>query len=311
MGDSNDFWLPEPVSTMAPEIDGLFYWVTWVSVILFVGVVAGMIFFAFKYRRRSADDLPGVVNENKLLEITWIVIPTILVLITFTWGFKSYIKLGVAPPQSYQIQTVGAQWLWNFTYPNGTTTTNELHVPVGRPVKLIMSSEDVIHSFFVPAFRVKHDVLPGRYTSLWFEATQTGEYDVFCTEYCGTQHAGMLAKVVVHTPEEFQEWLEGAGLPDDLPLPQLGEIVYQQQVCNTCHSLDGTPGVGPTMQGLFGSTETLASGETVEVDENYLRESILQPGAKIVAGYPNVMPATYANLDERQVNALIAFIKEQ
>ena len=224
------------------------------SVVLFVGVVAGMVFFAFKYRRRNADELPGVVNENKLLEITWIVIPTILVLITFTWGFKAYIKLGVAPPQSYQIQTVGAQWLWNFTYPNGTTTTNELHVPEGRPVKLIMSSEDVIHSFYIPAFRVKHDVLPGRYTSIWFEATQTGEYDVFCTEYCGTQHSEMQSLFVAHDPDDYDRWLtEASRWWEGMDPVEAGALLYQKRGCAQCHSVDGSGGIGPTFLGSFGA----------------------------------------------------------
>lgn len=311
MGDKGTVWLPEGLSTLAPEVDSLFYFVLWVSVILFAGVVAAMIYFMIRYRRRDPGEVPAPVKENKWLELSWILIPTILVLVVFNWGFKLFIELGVAPPDSYEIQVTGKQWLWEFEYPNGTRVTNELHVPIGRPVRLVMSSTDVIHSFYVPVFRVKHDVLPNRYTAVWFEATEVGEYDIFCTEYCGTQHSGMLAKVIVQPQEEFNEWLEtGGGNFEDMALPEYGQLLYQQQGCAACHSLDGTPGVGPSFQGLFGRAEELAAGGTVPVDENYLRESILQPQAKIVAGYPPAMP-DYSSLNERQVSALVAFIKEQ
>lgn len=312
MGDSGSLWMPESVSTLAPTIDNLFYFVTWVSTILFIGVVAGMVYLAWKYRRRSAEDVPEPVKESKVLEATWIVLPTLLVLVTFNWGFKAYIQAIVAPPDSYEIQVRGKQWLWEFEYPNGAITTNELRVPIGRPVKMIMSSTDVLHSFFVPAFRVKQDVLPNRYSTVWFQATKEGEYDIYCTEYCGTQHSGMLAKVMVQSQDEFNEWLEsGGGNYDEMPLPEYGEVLYTQQVCNTCHSVDGSQKVGPTFQGLYGKTEQLADGSSVQVDDNYLREAILEPGASIVAGYPNVMPASYGSLNERQVSALIAYIKAQ
>lgn len=310
MGDQGTVWLPDGASTLAPEIDGLFYFVLWASVVLFVGVVAAMTYFAYRYRRRSAADRPQPVLENKFVEISWVVIPTILVLVVFVWGFQSFIKLNVAPPNAYEIQVRGKQWLWDFEYPTGVTTTGELHVPANRPVKLRMSSEDVLHSFFVPAFRVKQDVLPNRYTSVWFEATRVDTFQVYCTEYCGTQHAMMLAKVIVHPQDTYGAWLERAGSDDELSLPELGEQLYTQQACNTCHSVDGSPSVGPTFQGLFGSEEALQDGSTVTVDENYLRESILEPGAEVVQGYQNVMPP-YSGLTERQVSALIAFIEEQ
>ena len=312
MGDNGTVWMPEGASTFAGDIDALFYFVHWSSVILFVGVVAAMCYFAVRYRRRSVEDRPVPVKENKLIEASWIVIPTILVLVVFNWGFRSFITLNVAPPDAYEIIVRGRQWLWEFEYPNGTTTIGELHVPVDRPVRLVMSSEDVIHSFFVPAFRVKHDVLPNRYTSVWFQATRTGEFDIFCTEYCGTQHAGMLGMVVVESQEDFNEWLEsGGGDFDEMPLPEYGEVLYQQQGCNACHSLDGSNLVGPSFQGLYGSQHGLEDGSTVTVDENYLRESILAPAAQIAEGYQPIMPASYSALSERQVSALIAFIEAQ
>ncbi len=311
MGDKGTVWLPEDASTLAPAVDSLFYFVLWVSVILFVGVVAAMVYFAFKYRRRDPHMVPVPVKESKILEISWVIIPAILVLLVFNWGFRLYVELGVPPPNSYEIRVTAKQWLWEFEYPNGTKTTNELHVPVDRPVKLVMSSTDVIHSMFIPVFRVKHDVLPNRYSAVWFEATKMGEYTAFCTEYCGTQHSGMLASVVVHRQDDFENWLETAGgSGEDMPLPEYGQVLYQQQACFTCHSIDGSDKVGPTFQGLFGRSEQLQGGGSVQVDENYLRESILEPNAKIVAGYQPVMPP-YASLNERQVSALIEFIKQQ
>lgn len=304
-------WLPEQVSSLAGEVDALFYFVYWTSVVIFMGVVLTMLYFVYKYRRKSADERPDVVKQSKLIEISWIVVPTILVLIIFNWGFQSFIRLNVAPPDSYQINVTARMWMWEFEYPNGVRSTGELHVPVDRPVRLQMSSEDVIHSFFVPSFRVKMDVLPNRYSSVWFEANEPGEYQVFCTEYCGTQHSNMLAKVIVHTREDFNEWLQSGGGMEDLPLPELGEQLYTQQACNACHTLDGSPSVGPTFQGLYGSTRQFQDGGSAEAEENYLRESILEPGAVVVEGYQNVMPPSYGGLSERQVNALVEFIKEQ
>lgn len=304
-------WLPEQVSTFAADVDSLFYFVYWASVVLFVGVVVTMLYFVYKYRRRSPDERPEIVHQSKWLEASWIIIPAILVLIIFNWGFQGFIRITVAPPDAYQVNVTGRMWLWEFEYPNGVRSTGELHVPVDQPVRLQMSSEDVIHSFFVPAFRMKQDVLPNRYSAVWFEATKPGEYQAFCTEYCGTQHSNMLAKVVVHTREDFEEWLQsGAGL-DDVPLPELGARLHQQQACFSCHSTDGSPSIGPTFQGLFGSTRTFQDGTSTVADENYLRESILEPGAKIVEGYQNLMPPSYGGLSEREINGLIEFIKEQ
>jgi cytochrome c oxidase subunit II len=304
-------WLPEQVSTLAGEIDTLFYFILWTSVLIFAGVVLTMLYFVYKYRRRSPADRTELVVPSKLIEVSWIVVPTILVLIIFNWGFQGFIRLNVAPADAYHINVTGKKWLWEFEYPNGARTVGELHVPADRPVRLQMSSEDVIHSFFIPAFRVKMDVLPNRYTSVWFEATQEGEYQVFCTEYCGTQHSTMLAKVIVHSREGFNEWLQTGGGLDDLPLVELGERLHAQLACGACHSLDGTSGVGPTFQGLYMSQRQFTNGTSAQADENYLRESILQPSALIVQGYQNVMPPSYGGLSERELNALIEFIRAQ
>ncbi len=309
MGDKGTVWLPEQASTLAAEIDGLFYFVYWISVILFVGVIGAMIYFAFKYRSRDGrEHTPAPLPEHKAMEAAWIVIPLILCLLVFTWGFKAFLKQNIPPPNAYPIQVRASSWAWNFTYPNGTSIGTELHVPVDRPVKLTMSSEDVLHSFFVPSFRVKYDVLPNRYTSVWFEATEVGEYDILCTEYCGTGHSGMLGKVIVHTQKEFEEWLQSSGQGDMTPV-EYGEVLFLQQNCQVCHSVDGTPGVGPSMQGLFGRNEQLDDGSSVLADASYIRESIVVPSAKIVAGYPPAMPATYASLQPEQLDALVAYIE--
>ncbi len=309
--ENGTFWLPEQASTIAAEVDWLFYFVLWASLIIFAGVVTAMIYFAWRYKRRHPEERGQLIEENKLLEISWIVAPTILVLLLFTWGFQTFIKMGTAPPGAYEIRVVGQQWNWKFIYPNGTEVSSVLHVPANRPVRLRMSSTDVIHSFFVPAFRVKQDVLPNRYTSLWFEATEVDTFQVYCTEYCGTQHSGMLAEVVVMEPPAFQQWVRTGGGVANLAPAEYGALLYERLACNTCHSIDGSPNVGPTFQGLFGSTEQLASGAKVTVDANYLRRSILEPGAQIVAGYQNLMPASYSTLSEKQLSALIAFIEEQ
>lgn len=304
-------WLPEAASSIASDVDALFHFWAWVSVVLFFGVIGATLFFVVRYRRRSLEEVPKPVKEKKVIELAWIVIPTILVLVVFTWGFRVYIKMYTAPPNAYEVLVHAYQWYWEFEYPNGVKTTNELHVPANQPVRLRMSSADVIHSLYVPAFRLKQDVLPDRYSTLWFEATQPGEYTIFCTEYCGTQHSGMVAKVVVHPRQEFEQWLQEAGVPEDMPLPELGARLYREKACFSCHSIDGSRGVGPTFKGLYGNERELEGGSRVIADENYLRESILQPGAKIVRGYPNVMPASYASLSEREVAALIEFIKQQ
>jgi len=306
-----DYWLPEAASSMASEIDGLFIFVTVVSLVLLVAVTGAMLYFVYRYRRQNADERPVLVRESKILEVSWIVVPTILVLLIFNWGFKSYVKMNVAPSGAYEIRVQAQQWNFLFEYPNGVTT-DTLYVPKGEQVRMKMSSADVLHGFYIPAFRVKYDILPNRYTSVWFEATKEGDYDLFCTEYCGRGHSNMDKVVRVVSQDEFDEWLEGAASSEDVPLPELGKQLYSQQGCQGCHTLDGSDRVGPSFQGLYGTTDhPLTDGSTVTVDENYLRESILNPEAKIVEGYQNQMPGTYSRLSERQVSALIAFIEEQ
>jgi cytochrome c oxidase subunit 2 len=306
-----DFWLPEAASSIAPEVDGLFLFVTTVSLILLVGVTAAMLYFVYRYRRQHPGERPAPVEESQALEISWIVVPTILVLLVFNWGFKSYVDMSVNPSGAYEIQVRAQQWNFLFEYPNGVTS-DTLYVPRDRKVKMKMSSADVLHGFYVPAFRVKYDILPNRYTSVWFEATKEGDYDLFCTEYCGRDHSDMNKIVRVVSPAEFQDWLKEAGTPKDIPLPKLGEKLYSQRGCQSCHSLDGSRMVGPSFQGLYGMTDhKMSDGSSVTVDENYLRQSILKPEEKIVQGYQNLMPGAYSSLSERELTGLIEFIKQQ
>ncbi|MFB6247530.1 MAG: cytochrome c oxidase subunit II [Salinibacter sp.] len=306
-----DFWLPEAASTIAPEIDGLFLFVTAVSLLLLVGVTGTMLYFVYRYRRQDPGERPAPVEESRALEVSWIVVPTILVLLVFNWGFKSYVKMSTNPSGTYQIQVRAQQWNFLFEYPNGVTS-DTLYVPRGQEIKMRMSSSDVLHGFYIPAFRVKYDILPNRYTSVWFEATKRGDYDLFCTEYCGRSHSEMNSVVRVVSQQDFQKWLENAAAPKDIPLPKLGERLYTQRGCQSCHSLDGSRKVGPSFQGLYGTTDhAMSDGSSVTVDANYLRQSILKPEARIVEGYQNLMPGAYSNLSERELTGLIAFIKAQ
>ncbi len=310
MNRFSDFMLPPAKSTTAETTDALFHFINVTSLIFLVGITIAIIFFSWKYRRRSDEDVTPVISHNNKLEITWSVIPLILVMIVFGWGFTGYMNLITTPDDAYEVRVVAKSWLWEFHYETGFVSVNELHVPANRPVKLIMSSDDVIHSFFVPDYRVKRDVLPNRYTSLWFEVTEPGESIVYCTEYCGTAHSNMLATVFAHTQEDFDTWLETAGSADDDMDPvELGEQLVTRNACDTCHSTDGTRLQGPTFQGLWGSEREMQDGEIVVVDENYVRESILEPNARITKGYQPVMPSYAGTLNDRQIDAIIEYLK--
>jgi len=309
------FWLPKQSSTIAPEID--FGWdvALWLGVILFIMVIVPMVLFVVQYRRKKADEIGAPTGHNTMIEITWSVIPLAIVMGTFIVGFRGWMHASIAPGDSYEIAVTAKKWAWAFTYPNGATT-DELHVPAGRPVKLIMSSQDVLHSFYIPEFRVKNDVIPGSYSSVWFEADQpveegkANEYTLLCAEYCGTTHSGMLAKVFTHQPKDFEEWLEKAGNEGgDMPPAEYGAKLFSSKTCNTCHSTDGRRIQGPTFKGVFGRTEKITGQGEITVDEAYIRESILNPTAKVVEGFPAVMPSFKGQLKDRQIDALIAYLK--
>lgn len=304
MGENGSIWLPDASSTLAPEVDALWWFVFWGSTILFVGVVIAMIWFATKYRRRDPEYVPDPAYESKYTEMATIVGPTILVLIVFTWGANVFIKLNTAPPDAYQIDVTGQQWSWSYTYPNGVQSTGDLVVPVNRPVKLTMNSVDVLHSFFVPEFRIKMDVLPNRYTSVWFEATKADTFRVYCTEYCGTAHSGMVSHVVAVSESEFQQWLQDQN--QDMSPVELGRQSFTQ--CQACHNIDGTENLAPPLNLVYGYERTFTDGESLVADENYIRESIMNPNERIVTGFNPVMPA-FTHLNERTINGLVAYVK--
>ncbi len=311
MDEKGTLYLPPPSSTIAGDVDALFYFIFYASLVLFAIVMMATVYFIFKYRRQGEQKLTSGVAHNTKLEIAWTVIPAILVFIVFVWGFRTYLKMHVVPNDAIEIKATGQKWFWTFDYPNGANSINDLVVPVGQPVKLLLSSQDVIHSFFVPDFRVKMDVLPNRYTLTWFEATETGEFQIFCTEYCGKGHSEMLGKVKVMSEVDYNAWLEKSAIdiPEGMSLEEAGANLYSSKACITCHSVDGRPGVAPSFKGRFGKQQKMADGTTVLIDENYVRESILNPQAKVVEGFQPVMP-TYQNvLKDRQIDALIAYIK--
>lgn len=294
---------PEQASTIARGVDHLYYFLTAVDLFFTAIIFLTIFFFAIKYRRRSEDDRPPKTQTLLPLELAWTIIPTIICVVIFTWSSSLYIRNSRPPTASAEIFVIGKQWMWKLQHPEGKSEIGELHIPVGRPIKLTMTSEDVIHDFFIPAFRVKKDVLPDKYSSIWFEATQTGKYHFFCAQYCGTSHSQMKGWVYVMTPTEYEQWLSG-GVKSET-MASAGAQLYEQYACITCH---GT-GKGPPFVNLFGSPVKLADGRTVTADDSYLRESILFPSEKIVAGYPPLMPTFKGQLSEQQVLQLIAYIK--
>jgi cytochrome c oxidase subunit 2 len=265
-----------------------------------------ILFFAIKYRRGSKADRSGLVFESSKLEFTWSFIPLVLALTVFVIQAKAFFDLYRPPIEALDIYIVGKQWMWKAQHPEGQEEINELHAPLNRPVRLIMTSQDVIHSFYIPAFRVKQDVLPGRYTSIWFQATKPGTYHLFCAEYCGTEHAEMGGSVIVMPEAEYQQWL--AGDSGNVPLAQAGEAAFQQLGCATCHQA-AEQGRGPSLVGLFGQEVQLESGQTVKADEEYLRESIINPRAKIVAGYPSIMPTYQGQISDEGLQQIVAYLK--
>lgn len=304
------FWLPDAASTTAHYTDYLFYAIFYISAFFFALIVVLMTVFLILYRRRDSR-IKGekTASHNTALELFWTFVPVCIVIYIFATGFVGYMEMRTAPPDAYEIRVTGQKWKWFFTYPTGYVDEN-LHVPTDRPVRLVMTSRDVIHSLFIPAFRLKMDLVPGRYTSTWFHAVQPGEYPLLCAEYCGDNHSSMLAKVVVHEPGRFEKWLEEASnFMKNLSPVEAGRILYQRQGCAQCHSLDGTRKVGPSFKNVYGEEVRFADGTSTIADENYLRESILVPDAKIVAGYPAQMPPYQGLLDEDKIAALIAFIK--
>ena len=337
--------IPIAATEVAQSWDTLYWFLVYVSAFFFFGIVLVMIVFAIKFRKEVYRK-PKYIHGNTMVEVVWTVIPSILLFVIFGWGWSVYRDMTIAPSDSMEVRVIGKQWLWQFVYKNGTSSVGDLFVPVNRPVKLIMSSDDVLHGFFIPNFRVKSDVVPGMYTYVWFEAKVPGIHQVFCTEYCGTSHSGMLARVIVLTPDQWKEWLSGKKIdvdqlaadptypgfranrlgegldptreanarekPQQLTLAEKGKALVSAKGCVACHSSDGSPLVGPSYKGIYGTeVKVTANGkvETVKIDDNYIRESIELPQAKIVVGYPPSMPAYKGLVNEEELAAIIEYIK--
>jgi len=299
-------FVPEQASTVASKVDDLYLFLMIISI--FFGVlIAGLVtYFFIRYRRRPDDKAPPHIHGSLLLELTWSVIPLVIVVGVFFWSAKVFFEIHHVPDDAMQVYVVGKRWMWKVQHVSGQREINELHVPVGLPVKLTLTSEDVIHSFYVPAFRIKRDAIPGRYTTIWFEATKPGRYHLFCAEYCGTKHSGMIGWVEVMEPHAFQNWLAG-GASTQSPAAA-GEKLFRELACVTCHRAD-TGARGPDLAGVAGRDVALADGTQVRADENYLRESIVNPTARIVAGYQPVMPTFQGVVNEEQLMQLVAYIQ--
>ena len=333
---SGSYWFPPQASTLAAESDWVFYYIYWISVIFTSIIVGVMIFFVLRYRHRKNWDGEKSASHGLALEITWSVIPFLLTTVMWWKGFETFMVGNTVPDNAFTIQVKARQWSWNFVYPSGLES-NELHVPEGENVVFVMESADVIHSFWVPAWRVKKDIVPGRYTKTWVNATEPGTYTLFCTEYCGLDHSEMLASVVVHPSKErrdamleagetfkygmakygktFDEWYEeetekqvDIGKSFEFPW-QYGEYVYTQRACNACHTIDGSTLVGPTWKGVWGTERQFEDGTTAIFDENYAKESIYDPGAKIVSGFPATMTTYRGVVKEKELDALFAYFK--
>src|SRR5215510_8169269 len=292
---------PERASTMATRVDALYFFLVALAVFFSLLIAGLIVFYAVRYKRRDPRSVGIQIHGGLAIELTWTIVPFFITMVIFVWGASVFFAMARPPDETINIYAVGKQWMWKFQHLDGQREINDLHVPVNRAVKLIMTSEDVIHDLFVPAFRIKADVLPGRYTSIWFQATKPGRYHLFCAE-----HSGTIGEIVGLDPTEYQSWLSGGG-PEG-SLAEGGAKLFASLACNTCHRPDAQ-GRGPVLEGLFGKTVTLQSGETVTVDEAYVRESILNPAAKIASGFQPIMPTFHGLVTEEQLLELIEYVK--
>jgi cytochrome c oxidase subunit 2 len=310
--DNASFWMPKRASTMAAGVDHLFDFVLWLSVFFFVLITLMLVVFIIKYRHRE-DGVPHepAAGHSTALELTWTIIPTVLVLVIFYFGFRGFLNMTVEPPNAMEVAVSARMWNWSFTYDGKYGSMDgKLHIPVNTPVRFVLDSADVIHSLFMPVFRVKKDVVPGRYNRFWVQATEVGEYDIYCAEYCGQNHSTMLSKVVVHTPEDFARWYEqNKDWTPRMPPLEAGQMLYNSKGCSTCHSVNGQAGTGPTWKDMYGSQVPIVGIGNVTADENYIHESILAPQAKIHQGFGPVMPSFVGQLNDVDINAIIWFMK--
>lgn len=300
-------FVPDSASTFSWKVDAVYFYLSGVTLFFALLISSILIFFVLRYRRRTPYEIPRPIAGSHKLETLWTVIPFVISMTIFGWSAKVYFEQYSPPQNAMEVYVVGKQWMWKIQHSTGQREINELHVPVGKKIKLIMTSEDVIHDFFVPAFRMKADVVPGRYTSQWFEATKTGTYHLFCAEYCGMNHSGMIGSVIVMESREFDNWLSGnAG---NTTPAVAGQQLFQTLGCVSCHGASGEGGRGPTLAGLFGRQTQLADGQSVRADEAYIRESIINPQAKLVEGFGPIMPTFQGQISEDQLVQILAYIK--
>jgi cytochrome c oxidase subunit 2 len=297
---------PQQASTSAGQVDAIYFFLVTVSAFFSILIATLVVVFAVKYRRRHRNEVGYAIHGSLALELMWTIIPFGIAMVMFGWGAKLFFELYRPPAGAMEIYVVGKQWMWKAQHMDGQREINELHVPVGRPVKLIMGSEDVLHSYYIPAFRVKADVIPGRYNVLWFTATKPGTYHLFCAEYCGTKHSGMVGSVIAMEPEDFQSWLSGGGASESPAAA--GQKLFSDLACITCHTGDATAR-GPQLAGLYNSTVKLQDGSSVTADDSYIRESIVNPQAKVVAGFQPIMPTFQGLVTEEQLLQLIAYVR--
>jgi len=312
MADGNSLYTE--ASLAAHDVDGVFIFITVISAFFFIVTQSLLIYFAVKYRRRKGVVTPTpYISGHTMLEIIWVIVPSLLLVAIFAYGFVVFLKMRTPIPNAMEVHLTASQFSWNFKYPDGTTALNELRVPLGKPVKLIMTSTDVIHGMFIPQYRQKQDVLPGRYTYLWLVPQKTGSFDIFCSQYCGSGHSLMRGTLIVMPPDQYAQWQahekQETAVTAALPLDKKGKEVVEHAGCLGCHTIDGTPKVGPTLKGVFGRQVQLADGRTVSADEDYLRESVLDPNAKVVKGFQPIMPSFKATLKPDDISAIIAYLK--
>lgn len=309
---SGNFWFPAASSTVASHMDFVFWFILGLSILFFTGIVGTMGYFMLKYRRSAKNPTATATSgHHDLLEITWTIIPLVLVVIIFYMGFTRYLELTVPPKNGIDITVIAKKWLWQFYYPsNQKQTIGNLVVPVHTPINLTMSSDDIIHSFFVPHFRVKQDVLPNRYSHLWFEATKTGVYPLFCTEYCGDGHSKMLGTVTVLSAADYLKWeSQKATYPAGMSPVEIGEKVAMSKGCAACHSVTNEALSGPAWNHIYGTQRKFTTGKSGIVDDTYLRKSIIEPAADVVSGYQPVMPSYAGSLSDDEIRGIIAYIK--
>jgi cytochrome c oxidase subunit 2 len=297
---------PTQASTLAVEVDHLYFFVLAITSFFAVLVVVLVLYFSIKYRDETGQKVGAPITGSIPLEIGWSIIPFVISMFIFVWATTVFFHIVRPPDQAMEIYSTGKRWMWRFQHVDGQREINQLHVPVGVPIKVTFTSEDVLHDLFIPAFRVKADAIPGRYSTIWFTATKTGEYHLFCAEYCGTRHSGMIGTVYVMEPDAYQAWLAGGGTGGSMTAR--GQDLFQQLACSTCHLSNGT-GRGPSLVGVYGSQVNLDTGQTVSADETYVRESILTPQAKIVKGYGPLMPTFQGLVNEDGLASLIQYVK--